>query len=213
MDALMHALNGAQWRQYWNVTKPVLLEKSPRHILMTRILQHWFTHQRSYFIVILRHPLAAGAYAYIPQDNPGHIILCMGWMVSNWLHEYGILFNDLKHIRHKIVVHFEHFAQRPQQYLDAIFRFLSMSPNVVVDVGDGKARRHFHGSRNHAVFHSQHAHNWQQPYITAKSKWNQSECDDTLRKYEGRVNQYGYSLLDLDLVTVTEYMRAWTLQL
>ena len=31
----------AAWRQYWNITRPVLIEKSPRHILMTRLLEHW----------------------------------------------------------------------------------------------------------------------------------------------------------------------------
>ena len=29
----------AEWRPYWDVSKPVLVEKSPRHILMTRLLQ------------------------------------------------------------------------------------------------------------------------------------------------------------------------------
>jgi hypothetical protein len=48
----------ADWRMHWNVSKPILLEKSPRHCVMMRLLQHWFTAERSAFIVLLRHPLA-----------------------------------------------------------------------------------------------------------------------------------------------------------
>ena len=48
----------AEWRQYWHVERGILVEKSPRHALMTRLLQHWFTPERTSFVVLLRHPLA-----------------------------------------------------------------------------------------------------------------------------------------------------------
>ena len=40
------------------MSKPVLLEKSPRHMMMTRLLQHWFGSERSTFVVVMKHPLS-----------------------------------------------------------------------------------------------------------------------------------------------------------
>ena len=48
----------AEWRRYWQPSKPVLVEKSPRHMLMTRLLQWYFTPERTRFVVVLRHPIA-----------------------------------------------------------------------------------------------------------------------------------------------------------
>ena len=48
----------AEWFRYWGHATPMLVDKSPRYSLMTRLLQHWFTPQRTYIIVLLRHPLA-----------------------------------------------------------------------------------------------------------------------------------------------------------
>ena len=48
----------AEWRRYWNVSKPILQEKSPIHALKMRFLQAMFTTERSSFIIVLRHPHA-----------------------------------------------------------------------------------------------------------------------------------------------------------
>ena len=48
----------AEWRRLWQPhNHTILIEKSPRHSLMTRLLQYWFTPERTYFVVMLRHPL------------------------------------------------------------------------------------------------------------------------------------------------------------
>ena len=51
-----------EWRRYWNVSRSVLVEKSPRHMLMTRLLQHWFTPLRTHFLIVLRHPVRCVAW-------------------------------------------------------------------------------------------------------------------------------------------------------
>ena len=40
------------------MSRPVLMEKSPRHAMMTTYLQEIFGSDRTFFIVLLRHPLA-----------------------------------------------------------------------------------------------------------------------------------------------------------
>ena len=46
------------WRPYFDLSKPYMLEKSPRHSIMTRLLQYYFTPPRTYFIALIKHPLA-----------------------------------------------------------------------------------------------------------------------------------------------------------
>jgi hypothetical protein len=45
-----------QWRPYWDLSKPYLIEKTPITLLRTRLFQALFPN--SYFIVIVRHPIA-----------------------------------------------------------------------------------------------------------------------------------------------------------
>ena len=47
----------SEWRAYWNLSRPILVEKSPRHILMTRALQGLFGADNTFFIAFLRHPV------------------------------------------------------------------------------------------------------------------------------------------------------------
>jgi hypothetical protein len=67
---------------FWNISKPILAEKSPRHMMMTRLLQYWFTEQRSFFIAILRHPLAQSRANYWSRN---HDTTCGAAGVAHWL--------------------------------------------------------------------------------------------------------------------------------
>ena len=90
------------------------MEKSPRHTIMTRILQYWFTPGRSFFLVLLRHPLAAAKYSYFPSTHRRDARNCLGPFLEHWLHENEVLLRDLPHIRHRIVVHYETLAKAPE---------------------------------------------------------------------------------------------------
>ena len=103
----------AEWRPQWNVSKPILVEKSPRHIVMTRLLQHWFTPERSFFIVILRHPFGTLSSMFrkaADVDKKFNNASCGAVVVKEWLDMHETLFADLQHIKHKVVVHYERFA-------------------------------------------------------------------------------------------------------
>ena len=96
----------AEWRRYWNTSKPILLEKSPRHMLMTRLLQYWFSAERSFFVVVLRHPLASIRHAWA-RSSQGD---CGSYALRTWFLLHEILFDDLKLIKNSVVVHYERFA-------------------------------------------------------------------------------------------------------
>ena len=93
----------AEWRRYWNTSKPILLEKSPRHMLMTRLLQYWFSTERSFFVVVLRHPLAniKSQWSNADVDDCGE-----SWM-KRWLDVQEAMFRDLKYIRNHVAFYFE----------------------------------------------------------------------------------------------------------
>jgi len=70
----------ADWSRYWDTSKPVLLEKSPPNVVRTRFLQALFPN--SFFVVILRHPVAV-AYAtqkWRPKDVE---FLLRHWLVCH----------------------------------------------------------------------------------------------------------------------------------
>ena len=46
------------WHAQFNMSKPYLLEKSPRHCIITRLLQYYFTPSRTFFVAVIKHPLA-----------------------------------------------------------------------------------------------------------------------------------------------------------
>ena len=97
----------AEWRRFWEIDKPILVEKSPRHVVMTRLLQHWFTPERSFFIVILRHPLAVNSFLSSPAYNTVMCETCGSVFVQNWLDMYEMLFDDLNYIKNKAVLQYE----------------------------------------------------------------------------------------------------------
>ena len=103
----------AEWRRYWDVSKAVLLEKSPIHMYMTNVLQYWFSPERTSFIVVLRHPFSNWNYqrsANQSSHRAGYgVSLCGEKIVQRWLDHHEALFTDLKSIQNYAVVHFERF--------------------------------------------------------------------------------------------------------
>lgn len=103
------------WRPHWNNSRAVLLEKTPRHMLMTRFLQWYLTPERTIFLVILRHPL--GTLRVLYEQRPGgggpkssFMEDCGARAIAHWLHIHDSLFEDLIYIRNSMLVHYERFA-------------------------------------------------------------------------------------------------------
>ena len=98
----------AEWRPFWDVTRPILLEKSPRHMLMTLLLQYWFGPEHTAFIGILRHPLAQTRMQWWRSGRqPG----CVENGIRHWLELQETMVQDMRQLRHRVVVHFERLAQ------------------------------------------------------------------------------------------------------
>ncbi len=54
-DANRHRL-WEQWSPHWDLSKPLLVEKSPPNLMKSRFLQAMFPN--SWFVMLIRHPIA-----------------------------------------------------------------------------------------------------------------------------------------------------------
>lgn len=107
-----------QWRPHWDVSKPVLLEKSPPNLMRTRFLQKLFPGSR--FIVVLRHPLAV-AYAtrkWCHSSIPAlieHHLRC---------HERFVM--DMVMLDQVRILRYEEFVRRPAFHVDKLCDWLGV---------------------------------------------------------------------------------------
>lgn len=163
----------ADWLPYWDAGRPYLLEKSPPNLLKTRFLQALFP--RSYFIVVLRHPVAV-AYATRKWSWTTLSSLVRHWLVCHELFE-----RDRARLRNVLVLKFEEFVQAPDAHLDATCRFLGAPPLP--------ARPAVRSDTNAKYFHR-----WER---LRRLPFFRRYVGRMIRQYEARANQFGYSLADL----------------
>ena len=107
-----------QWSRYWNLEKPVLLEKSPPNLIRTRFLQALFPD--SSFIVILRHPIAV-SYATRKKTDAETRSLLDHWLICHEQFE-----RDSRYLHNIKILKYESFVSNSQQVLNDIFAFLGL---------------------------------------------------------------------------------------
>ena len=110
-----------EWSAHWDLTRPVLLEKSPPNLLKTRFLQALYPG--SAFVVIVRHPIPVS----IPTAR---------WrgtrrydrMFAHWLRCHALFAADREHLDRVHVVRYEELVRDPEGTLRGIFEFLGLDP-------------------------------------------------------------------------------------
>jgi hypothetical protein len=96
----------AEWRRYWNVSRPVLVEKSPIHTMKTRFLQAMFGPNNTFFVVVIRHPFPSMQVQHLPYYST--VPDCVGLdRMKHWLHVHTQLFEDLQHLHNYVLIRFE----------------------------------------------------------------------------------------------------------
>ncbi|HUZ84420.1 MAG TPA: sulfotransferase [Gaiellales bacterium] len=160
----------SEWGRHWDMTRPVLVEKSPPNLIRTRFLQEVFPGCRQ--IVVIRHPIAV-ACATQKWSWTSYTSLIEHWLVC---HE--TLLADLPHVERLMVIRYEDFVASPDSVLAEAFGFVGVAPRpsglaVRADVNDAYFRR----------FRS--------------NRWNPLKRFDTDRardRMTDRVARFGYSL-------------------
>jgi hypothetical protein len=160
------------WSQYWDLSRPVLLEKSPPNLLKTRFLQALFPSCS--FVVIIRHPIPVTlATAKWRRTRRYHRLL------EHWLRCHDLFTMDRKRLERVHVVRYDELVRTPDQVLGGIFEFLGLKPVPASEAVDAAAdQRYFQQWRE-----LQHDPRMR-AYLTLAST-----------RYERQVRRYGYSLL------------------
>jgi hypothetical protein len=170
----------SEWAPYWDMNKQYLLEKSPPNLIRTRFLQAMFPD--SYFIIMLRHPLAV-SYATRAWYKKYRIFWrSLPRIFEHWLVAHEIFLQDQSHLKNAMVLNYEQFVAEPSAYTNQIYNFLGMTPH----------------SNNQKVLSSVN-----KKYF---SMWNRDlngflsgiVTKNMIKKFEPRLNRFGYSLIDLE---------------
>jgi hypothetical protein len=161
-----------EWSPYWDLSRPVLLEKSPPNLLKTRFLQALFPG--SSFIVIVRHPIPVS----IPTAR---------WrgtrrydrMFEHSLRCHALFEGDREQLERVHVLTYEQLVRDPAGALTGMFEFLRLDPIPPSEPVEGGA--------NEKYFQQ-----WQAMKRTLRMR---VYLDLVSLRYGRRVRRYGYSLL------------------
>ncbi len=118
----------ADWSHFWDLSKPVLIEKSPPNLIRMRFLQACFPD--SHFIVIARHPVAAAeATKKWCRRNP------VPGIIANWALCYGRAIEDAKKLKSVSFVRYEDLVAEPEATLRPLTDQLGLSPLASAPAG------------------------------------------------------------------------------
>lgn len=116
-----------EWGMRLDLSKPVLLEKSPPNTARTRWFQKHF--EDAHFIGLIRNGYAVSE-GISRKGDPKHIR--DGWPIdrsaTQWARGNEILEQDAKHLKKFTWVKYEDLASNPQETLDSLAAFLGLKP-------------------------------------------------------------------------------------
>ncbi|MQA86951.1 MAG: hypothetical protein GEV03_20555 [Streptosporangiales bacterium] len=166
----------AQWRPYWELDAPVLVEKSPPNLLMSRFLQALFPE--AYFVVVVRHPvvvtLSTKKWApRVPLES----------LLAHWFRAHDTFSADAPHLRRLHVLKYETLVSEPEKVLLDLARFLDLDGPIPAG-----------GIRNDRSARYQRV--WD-GFAASRLAWRRWRQERMCTRYEKRANRYGYSLRDL----------------
>jgi Sulfotransferase family len=164
------------WSPHWDLTRPVLLEKSPPNLLKTRFLQALFPEAS--FVVLVRHPVAVTLATAKWRETRRYDRLLEHWLVSHELFEA-----DRPHLERVRVLLYEDLVRDPRAAVAGILGFLGLQGDPPpAELDSGPNQRYF--ERWRALAKSGLFWRAYFPYVTAR--------------YERRVRRFGYSLRELE---------------
>lgn len=191
-----------EWGRYWQLERPFLLEKTPANMVRSRFLQAMFPN--SYFIFVLRHPVAV---ALAQQKWTGTSVMSL---IEHWLVCYEMLMDDIPHLHRYLFSRYEDFIARPDDGVKRIYDFLGLD--------EAPVRQRIRSNGNDKYFSV-----WNRAFNDDKGERTlprrvidklmpyamrygypitvlRKEVPAIIRRYEARVNRFGYSLEDLSVL-------------
>jgi hypothetical protein len=168
-----------EWEPYWDLSRPVLVEKSPPNLVMTRFLQALYPDAS--FVVIVRHPVvvALGTDKWLRGRS-------LRTPMTNWFAAHDTFVADLPALRSVHVVRYEALVRDPAGELGAIGDFLGLDGPL--DSGAWQSGRS-----------DAYAARWS-AMATDRLPWRRSLRRSLVADFGARAAAYGYDLEDLDVL-------------
>ena len=107
-----------EWSRHWDISKPLLIEKTPSNLLRMRLLNRLLSP--SFFIVVTRHPVAAALATM--KWTEGNLF----GLLYHWVHCYRIARADAAQLENVLWVSYESLVADPVKTLSRIARFLDL---------------------------------------------------------------------------------------
>jgi hypothetical protein len=127
----------AAWSPHWDLSKPVLLEKSPPNLIRMRFLQALFP-DNSYFLAIVRHPLAVayatrkwrGLFDWVPRrlTRRGILQASLHPLLQHWVEAHERFLADASSLQNIALVRYEDLVTNCPGELSRVFRFSGLEP-------------------------------------------------------------------------------------
>lgn len=206
------------WMPYWDTSRRIWLEKSPPNLIRGRFLQSLFPD--SHFIFIVRHPIPTSIATY-KWSGTGIYSL-----IHHWVEAHDLMRQDSAVLKRVRIISYERFVRDPGTVLSDLESFLGISrhsyavaPDFKVNAryfdqwsdvflsltirekpvpsrksfyGTGNALRDFNPKRTLKRFIKNRVFGKHRQLSNATY-----EAQDAICMFEDRVQEHGYSLVNL----------------
>jgi hypothetical protein len=204
----------AEWSRHWDMSKPVLVEKTPSNLLRMRLLARFF--DESYFVVVTRHPVAACLATL--KWTEGNLFS----LIAHWVHCYRTARSDSAFLPRCLWVTYEDLVRDPRQMLARIWQFAGLDAEepATLELRDDNAkyfdlwRTQFLGDTERRIEQVPPEHERSlvtrlrerlerdarerglPPYRRRANLRNFYDAQDAVARFEPEVREFGYSLAD-----------------
>ncbi len=172
------------WAPYWDLSSPLLLEKTPRNLIMGRFLQGLFPG--SALIVVIRHPIVVSLA--MEKWNPlisrkGRLHVSLSTQLKNWTTAHRQLIDDMAHHSRVLVVRYEDILADTPSYLEKVRQFLDLDVPFQASQLD---RSRSKGYETAWALRQQ-----------SKAPWVQEPIRRAKNAYAAEIGRFGYDFSDL----------------
>jgi hypothetical protein len=170
------------WTPYWDLSKPLLLEKSTPNLVMGRFLQAMFPG--SAFITVMRHPVIV-ALSTVKWRR----LLSRNWqnhttveaMVGHWLAAHDTFLADLPHLTRTHVLRYEDLVTAPAEGLAPLAALLGLDSPIPPE-----------------GIKASHSERYEQDWASmSRSLLGRREYRRIIDRFGPHVARYGYDVEDL----------------
>lgn len=164
------------WRPHWDTDRPVLVEKSPPNLVMTRFLQATFPDAR--FLIVVRHPVVVTL-----STRKWARRVPLARLTEHWFRAHDLFLGDAPRLRHLHVVKYEDLVAKPEPTLAAVADFLSLDGPIPADtLQSGRSSTY-----------EQQWQSWARSRRPGRRLAHRRLC----RRFSERAQHYGYDMRDL----------------